>query len=396
MSVPLLHKAKSNDETPILNPRPTIHQLALSIIEACSILNLVFPMVLTGLLLYTRSMISMFFLGRLGSLPRRRLLAIGFANITGYPFSPGLPPAWSPSVVRPTAPAVQIISVSPSAAQFYFSSLLLSPSPYSGSTCAVFSFFCNQDPAIAEAAQSFILFSIPDLLLQSFLHPLRIYFRTQSIVLPLSATAAATAALHFPHQLLSGLLPRLGIPGVAPRLRFHQLKSRPPPCPLSLLLWWWYEIMVLPCGLLLHPQFTVASMGIPIQTTSLIYIFPPPSAPASPRALATSSAPTSPNEHAEQRFVGLACGTLLGLIAFSFSFSVRNVWAKIFTVDAEIVSLTAAVCFPFWASASSATAHRRQGAVSCEAVLARVLAPTLTWGHSMAWNARCPGACVLG
>ncbi|KAG0458703.1 hypothetical protein HPP92_021831 [Vanilla planifolia] len=140
MSVPLLHKAKSNDETPILNPRPTIHQLALSIIEACSILNLVFPMVLTGLLLYTRSMISMFFLGRLGSLPRRRLLAIGFANITGYPFSPGLPPAWSPSVVRPTAPAVQIISVSPSAAQFYSSSLLLSPSPYSGSTCAVFSF----------------------------------------------------------------------------------------------------------------------------------------------------------------------------------------------------------------------------------------------------------------
>ncbi|KAG0458702.1 hypothetical protein HPP92_021830 [Vanilla planifolia] len=198
------------------------------------------------------------------------------------------------------------------------------------------------------------------------------------------------------HHCTGGLFPAPGDGTFSVNGWYSLLSLAIPSCASVCLEWWWYEIMVLPCGLLLHPQFTVASMGIPIQTTSLIYIFPPPSAPASPRALATSSAPTSPNEHAEQRFVGLACGTLLGLIAFSFSFSVRNVWAKIFTVDAEIVSLTAAVCFPFWASASSATAHRRQGAVSCEAVLARVLAPTLTWGHSMAWNARCPGACVLG
>jgi MATE family multidrug resistance protein len=59
--------------------------------EARSILALAFPMILTGLLLYLRSMISMLFLGRLGGLALAGgSLAIGFANITGYSVLSGL------------------------------------------------------------------------------------------------------------------------------------------------------------------------------------------------------------------------------------------------------------------------------------------------------------------
>ncbi|KAE8672482.1 hypothetical protein F3Y22_tig00111841pilonHSYRG00337 [Hibiscus syriacus] len=48
-------------------------------------------MVLTGLFLYARSMISMLFLGRLGELALAGgSLAIGFANITGYSVLSGL------------------------------------------------------------------------------------------------------------------------------------------------------------------------------------------------------------------------------------------------------------------------------------------------------------------
>ena len=58
---------------------------------ACSILGLAQPMILTGLLLYLRSMISMLFLGRLGGLALAGgSLAIGFANITGYSVLSGL------------------------------------------------------------------------------------------------------------------------------------------------------------------------------------------------------------------------------------------------------------------------------------------------------------------
>ncbi|THU63749.1 hypothetical protein C4D60_Mb01t19100 [Musa balbisiana] len=56
-----------------------------------SILSLASPMALTGLLLYSRSLVSMLFLGRLGRLPLAGgALAIGFANITGYSVLSGL------------------------------------------------------------------------------------------------------------------------------------------------------------------------------------------------------------------------------------------------------------------------------------------------------------------
>lgn len=59
--------------------------------EARSIMKLAFPLVLTGLILYSRSMISMLFLGHIGDLALAGgSLAIGFANITGYSILSGL------------------------------------------------------------------------------------------------------------------------------------------------------------------------------------------------------------------------------------------------------------------------------------------------------------------
>ncbi|KAK8684016.1 hypothetical protein V6N13_040053 [Hibiscus sabdariffa] len=40
------------------------------------------------------------------------------------------------------------------------------------------------------------------------------------------------------------------------------------------LKWCWYELMILLCGLLVSPKATIASMGILIQTTALVYRFP--------------------------------------------------------------------------------------------------------------------------
>ena len=92
-SVPLLQKPTSppDPETPVLQPSGDEHRLSLAIREAGSILGLALPMILTGLLLYSRSMVSMLFLGRLGDLPLAGgALAIGFANITGYSVLSGL------------------------------------------------------------------------------------------------------------------------------------------------------------------------------------------------------------------------------------------------------------------------------------------------------------------
>uniref|UniRef100_A0A2N9H8U0 Uncharacterized protein n=1 Tax=Fagus sylvatica TaxID=28930 RepID=A0A2N9H8U0_FAGSY len=47
-----------------------------------------------------------------------------------------------------------------------------------------------------------------------------------------------------------------------------------PSCVSVCLEWWWYEIMIVLCGLLTNPKATVASMGVLIQTMAFIYVFP--------------------------------------------------------------------------------------------------------------------------
>ncbi|KAK8915933.1 MATE efflux family protein 5 [Platanthera zijinensis] len=357
------------------SPSTTIH-------EAQSLLSISLPLVLTSLLLYSRSIISMLFLGRLGPLPLAGgSLAIGFANITGYSVLSGLAAGMDPicsqshgsgrphllsSALRRTVLLLLAASLPISLLWLSIRRLLL---------------LAGQDPAIAAAAHSFIIFSLPDLILQSLLHPIRIFLRSQSITLPLTASAAVAAALHLPINLLLVSHLRLGVPGVALssvltnfnvllllilylRRRFSGLLITTsatkaaaddgqqwrsllalaiPSCFSICLEWWWYEIMVLLSGLLLHPQPTVASMGLLIQTTSLIYIFPHSLSAAVSTRVGNELGANRPENARRAARVGLACGALLGFAAFYFSFAVRNAWARIFTADAAIAGLTSSV-----------------------------------------------------
>ncbi|XP_042460095.1 protein DETOXIFICATION 48-like [Zingiber officinale] len=156
---------------------------------------------------------------------------------------------------------------------------------------------CGQDDEIAATVHDYVLASIPDLLLQSFLHPIRIFLRSQSITLPLTYAAAAAALLHLPLNCALVFYLCLGIRGVAFAsvctnlnlllllvlyIYFSGVHRQTATLDFSIdcfkgwrsllnlailsaisvcLEWWWYEIMVLLCGFLLDPKSTVASMG---------------------------------------------------------------------------------------------------------------------------------------
>lgn len=282
--------------------------------EAASILRLSLPMIMTGLILYIRPMISMLFLGRLGELALAGgSLAIGFANITGYSVLSGLAMGMEP-VCGQAVGAGNLPLVGATMQRMVLLLLAVSvPVAVLWAWMEPLLLLCGQDAAIAAAAQRYILFCLPDLLFLSLLHPLRIYLRVQSINLPLTACAALAVAAHLPinHLLVSVL--GLGIEGVAlasawanlnlvifllafvyvsgvhrdtggfslPRKMFKDVdgwvrlvRLAAESCASVCLEWWWYEIMILLCGLLANPRATVASMGILIQTTSLLYIFP--------------------------------------------------------------------------------------------------------------------------
>lgn len=101
--------------------------------------------------------------------------------------------------------------------------------------------------------------------------------------------------------------------------------------------------MILLCGLLLNPRATVASMGILIQTTSLIYIFPSSLSFSVSTRVGNEIGANQPKKARIAAIVGLCCSFMLGLAALIFAVMVRNIWASMFTQDKEIIKLTSMV-----------------------------------------------------
>ncbi|GMJ04803.1 hypothetical protein like AT4G23030 [Hibiscus trionum] len=365
-----------------LNPKdPTAQKTCVSLVigEAKCISSIALPMVLTGLLLYSRSMISMLFLGRLGELALAGgSLAIGFANITGYSVLSGLAMGMEPICGQAFgAKRYKLLGLT---MQRMILLLLLTSILIS---CLWFNMrnillFCGQDENIANEAQSYILYSLPDLLAQSILHPLRTYLRAQSITLPLTYCSALAILLHIPINYFLVSVLNLGIKGVALgsiwtnfNLVFslvvyvkisgvykktwggisseclkgwgYLLNLSIPSCISVCLEWWWYEIMILLCGLLLNPQATVASMGILIQTTSLIYIFPSSLSFGVSTRVGNELGANNPSKAKMASIVGLCSSSFIGLSALLFAMLVRKKWATMFTQDPEIIALTSMV-----------------------------------------------------
>ncbi|BFG31634.1 hypothetical protein CerSpe_179090 [Prunus speciosa] len=371
--------APLNPESPKLEQENQKTHLSLALIEAKCIANIAFPMVLTGLLLYSRSMISMLFLGRLGELALAGgSLAIGFANITGYSVLSGLAMGMEPIcgqaygakrfkllglTLQRTVILLLLTSIPIALLWFNMKRILLS---------------CGQQDDIATQAQSYIFYSLPDLIAQSLLHPLRIYLRSQSITVPLTFCATLAILLHIPINYLLVCVLNLGIKGVAlsgvwtnvnlvGSLIFYiaisgvykktwggfskecfkgwkcLMNLAIPSCISVCLEWWWYEIMILLCGLLLNPQATVASMGILIQTTSLIYIFPSSLSFGVSTRVGNELGANRPERAKLATIVGLSYSFILGFSALLFAVTVRNIWASMYTQDTEIITLTSMV-----------------------------------------------------
>ncbi|CAN6705657.1 unnamed protein product [Malus baccata var. baccata] len=128
----------------------------------------------------------MLFLGRHGELALAgRSLAVGYANITGYSILSGL--AMGMELICGQAFGARKhtllgLSLERTVLLLLFTSLPISLLWLNMKKIIL---ICGQDEAIAAEAQLYLLCSLPDLLAQSFLHPLRIYLRSQSITLPI-------------------------------------------------------------------------------------------------------------------------------------------------------------------------------------------------------------------
>ncbi|KAJ4714896.1 Protein DETOXIFICATION [Melia azedarach] len=334
-------------------------------------------MIITGLLIYGKSAISIFFMGKLG---KNELaggsLSIGIANITGY------------SVISGLSTGMESISSQACGAKQW---------PLMGQTlqrtiviltlvCIPISLFwlnfepillvCGQEPVISSIASTYLAFSLPDLFFQSFINPLKIYLRTQNITFPLMLSAAFALALHAPINYILVYHFNLGIQGIAVAVAVTDLnllltlvlylcfsgicrKSWQgwslecfdewipilglaiPSCISVCLEWWWYELMIVFSGLLADAAEAVATMGIIIQATALVYIFPSSMSLAVSTRVGNELGANQPIKAKTSSMIALSCAIFMSIIAMLFMTTMRNSWGQIFTDDAAILSLTA-------------------------------------------------------
>ncbi|KAJ8764518.1 hypothetical protein K2173_006258 [Erythroxylum novogranatense] len=355
--------------------RPSVTQF---IEEVKQLYRIALPLIITGLLIYGKSAISIFFMGKLG---KETLaggsLSIGIANITGYSIISGL--AMGMEAISSQACGAKRWTLMGKTLQRTIVILILACIPISllWLNSEPILIFCGQDPKISSIASTYLAFLPPDLILQSVINPLKIYLRTQNTTFPLIFSAAFSLALHAPINYLLVHHFKLGIQGIAVTAAitdFNLLASlllylfssgvcnkswqgwslqcfnewKPilalaiPSCVSVCLEWWWYELMIVLSGLLSNAPDAVATMGILIQATSLVYIFPSSLSQAVSTRVGNELGASQPRKAKVSSITALLCAMFTSVLALLFMTTTRYPWGQIFTQDSEILALTVA------------------------------------------------------
>lgn len=345
--------------------------------ELRSLSKIACPITMTGLMMYSRSIISMLFLGRQGKAELAGgCLALGFANITGNSILKGLTMGMDPLCCQ--AYGAKRWSVLNQTLFRTLSLLLLVSIPISllWLNMEPLLQLLGQDPSVTKVAQIYMLYSIPELLAQSFLNPLRTFLRTQGLTTPITMIASIAALLHLPINYFLATYLKLGVKGIALATGMNSINitlgllvyivfsNKPlkpwqgvnifdsifhgwkpllslaiPSCLSVCLEWWWYEIMLFLCGLLSNPQTSVSTMGILIQTLGFLYIFPYSLSASLTTRIGHSLGSGQASRAQGTAIIGILVAFLLGVSAFIGSILVRKNWGKLFTNEVQIIDM---------------------------------------------------------
>lgn len=344
------------------------------------------PIAATNLVTYVKSMASVAALGRLGRLELAGgALAIGFTNITGYSVLTGLALGMEPISSQACGSHNFVLLF----ATLYRTILMLL---FASIPIAIFWLYLEpillllrQDPSVASVAAKYCLFSLPDLVANSLLQPIRIHLRSQGSPQPLMYSSFLASLLHVP--LTYFLTKTLGVPGVsiaAFATNFNTLlfllaytliaktgntnKSEPPyallpsadtsslksgwgqliklalpSCLAVCLEWWWFELMTLASGYLKNPKVTLATSAIVIQTTSLMYTLPTTLSTTVSARVGNELGAGRPNRARAAAAGAMGLASVGSWISLAWVTLGREAWGRVFTDDIDVLKLTKTV-----------------------------------------------------
>ncbi|XP_027157027.1 protein DETOXIFICATION 54-like, partial [Coffea eugenioides] len=239
--------------------------------------------------------------------------------------------------------------------------------------------FLGQDIEITRMASVYCLYSLPDLLTNTLLQPLRVYLRSQGVTKPQLWCTFVAVIFHVPLNYVLVVVMGLGVPGVAMAsvlTNLHMvvllvgyvyvwgrwewkwmagmgegicggvgplLKLAVPSCIGICLEWWWYEIVTVLAGYLPNPRLAVAATGILIQTTSLMYTVPMALSGCVSARVGNELGAGKPYKAKLAAMVALACAFVIGFVNIIWTVMFRHKWGGLFTEDDMLKALVASV-----------------------------------------------------
>lgn len=366
---------KDEDSDISLHKLPSATQIAEELIELWS---MALPVTAMNCLVYIRAVVSVLFLGHLGSLELAGgALSIGFTNITGYSVLVGLAAGLEPFCSQAYGSKNwDLLSLS---LQRMILILLIAVIPISLLWINLESImiWMGQDRNITSMAATYCLYSLPDLLTNTLMQPLRVFLRSQGVTKPMMYCSLVAVIFHVPLNVVLVVVLGMGVRGVAMAAVVTNLnmvvlmaayvwksgacevrwkwtakvyagvgplmKVAVPSCVGICLEWWWYEIVTVLAGYLPNPTVAVAATGVMIQTTSLMYTVPMALAGCVSARVGNELGAGKPYKAKVAAMVALGCAFLIGFINVAWTVALRERWARLFTKDTMVKALVVSV-----------------------------------------------------
>ncbi|XP_047155678.1 protein DETOXIFICATION 55-like [Vigna umbellata] len=389
-------------------PQKTYPTTAEVVDELKRMVDIGVPIAAMSLVGYIKNMVLVVCMGRLGSLELAGgALAIGFTNITGFSVLSGLAMGMEPLCTQAFG-SRNLCLVSLTLQRTIFMLLAASlPICFLWLKLEPLMLWLQQNPEITKVASIYCRFSIPDLIANSFLHPIRIYLRSKGTTWPLLWCTLLSILIHIPVVTFFTFKLHLGVPGIAmsafvanfntlffllsymlymrvskgslsmPLLISRPLSSRQQDQNLTSLIsssttvtttttslgkewgtlirfsiqsclgvcleWWWYEFMTILAGYLYNPRVALATAGIVIQTTSLMYTLPTALSASVSTRVGNELGAGQPERARLSTIVAVGMALASSILGLLWTTLGRERWGRVFTSDSEVLELTMSV-----------------------------------------------------
>ncbi|KAK6121769.1 hypothetical protein DH2020_044484 [Rehmannia glutinosa] len=288
--------------------------------KLASLAKVACPIIITSLIMYSKSFISMLFLGHLGDIALSGgTLSISFANITGYSVLKGLAMGMEPICYQAYGAKRWAIMTKTYRKTLFLLLAVAFPISLLWLNIEPILLWLGQGENIAAVAKIYIKYSIPDLIAQAHFHPLKTFLRTQNINRPLTISVIVAMLLHCPINYFLVVYINLGVRGVALASVWNTLNVN--------------------LGLLVYVFLSKTSLRPWDGDIASIFSegWRPLLALAGPSVLSVAD---QPKQAQRTTVVGFTLAALWGILAFLFTVAVRDVWGKLFTSDPKILGLT--------------------------------------------------------